>query len=222
MLKVPGLKRYAKNTSWMFLERFLRVLVVFAVGIPVTRYLGDEQFGMLNYAAGWVGLFLSMSTLGLDEIIVRDLVRDESKRDELLGTSFVLRTIGGVLMVFVVTVWAWVKGNDQATLYMILLYSLAEIFRSSYVVKNFYEARVEARKTASVQLLQVLLSASLKIGLVLMEADLLWFAGIMLVESTKNGQFPKSKKELYENATDVLLREHNKQHQHKELFFYSV
>ena len=123
MLNIPGLKRYAKNTSWMFLERTIRVMVVFAVGIPVTRYLGDEKLGMLYYASAWVGLFLSMSTLGLQEVLVRDLVKDPKKRDELLGTSFLLRTFGATLMVITVTVLSWLRGNESLTITMVFIFS---------------------------------------------------------------------------------------------------
>jgi len=40
---------------------------------------------------------------------------------------------------------------------------------------------------------------------------------IMLVDSVKNGQWPKTKKELYENATELLLTEHNDKHKRKPL-----
>lgn len=179
MLKTSGLKRYAKNTSWMFIERIIRVLVVFAVGIPVTRYLGDEQFGMLNYAAGWVGLFLSMSTLGLEEIVVRDLVRDPKRRDELLGTSFLLRTFGAALMVIVVTLLSWVRGNESLTITMVFIFSFAELFRGSSVIDQYYQSRVEARKTVRVQMAQVIVSALIKLTMVILKVDLVWFAGMV-------------------------------------------
>jgi hypothetical protein len=40
---------------------------------------------------------------------------------------------------------------------------------------------------------------------------------IMLADSVKNGQWPKTKKELYENATALLLTEHNDKHKRKTL-----
>lgn len=40
---------------------------------------------------------------------------------------------------------------------------------------------------------------------------------IMLVDSVKNGQWPKTKKELYENATELLLTEYNDKHKRKPL-----
>lgn len=45
---------------------------------------------------------------------------------------------------------------------------------------------------------------------------------IMLVDSVKNGQWPKTKKELYENATELLLTEHDDKHKRKPLANYTV
>ena len=53
--KVPP---YFRNTSWLFLERMVRLVVVLVTGMShVARYLGDSLFGQLNYATGFVGLF---------------------------------------------------------------------------------------------------------------------------------------------------------------------
>jgi O-antigen/teichoic acid export membrane protein len=89
--KHEGFMRYFKNTSWLFGEKILRMFVGLFVGIWVARYLGPEQFGLFSYAQSFVGLFTAIATLGLDGIVVRELVRDESRRDELIGTVFYSR-----------------------------------------------------------------------------------------------------------------------------------
>ena len=75
-----GFMKYFKNTSWLFGEKILRMIVGLFVGIWVARYLGPEQFGLLSYAGAFVGLFTAFATLGLDGIVVRELVKDESRR----------------------------------------------------------------------------------------------------------------------------------------------
>jgi O-antigen/teichoic acid export membrane protein len=88
--------RYFANTSWLFGEKILRMIVGLFVGIWVARYLGPEQFGLLSYAQSFVGLFTAIATLGLDGIVVRELVKDPSRRDELIGTAFWLKFIRDV------------------------------------------------------------------------------------------------------------------------------
>ena len=86
--------KYFKNTSWLFAEKIIRMMVGLFIGIWVARYLGPEQFGLFSYAVSFVGLFTAISTMGLDTILVRELVKNESNRDILLGTAFRLKLLG--------------------------------------------------------------------------------------------------------------------------------
>ena len=73
--------KYFKNTSWLFAEKVLRIIVGLFVGVWVARYLGPELFGLFTYVQSFVGIFSAIATLGLDGIVVRELVKDESKRE---------------------------------------------------------------------------------------------------------------------------------------------
>ena len=82
-----GFIKYFKNTSWLFAEKILRIIVGLLVGIWVARYLGPEQFGLFNYIQSFVGLFTVIGTLGLDSIVIRELVKDESKKKILINNK---------------------------------------------------------------------------------------------------------------------------------------
>ena len=71
----PGFKRYFANTSRLMGHRVLSMVVALFVGVYVARYLGPERFGLLSYAGSFVGLFTAPATLGLDGVIVRELVK---------------------------------------------------------------------------------------------------------------------------------------------------
>ena len=72
------------------------------VGVWVARYLGPELFGLFSFAGAFVGLFSAFSTLGLDGIVVRDIVRDSSVKEETIGTCFALKFIGSVATFLIV------------------------------------------------------------------------------------------------------------------------
>ncbi len=77
-----GFMKYFKNSSWLFAEKILRMVVGLFVGVWVARYLGPEQFGLFSYALSFVGLFAAVATLGLHGIVVRELVIDENKEKQ--------------------------------------------------------------------------------------------------------------------------------------------
>jgi O-antigen/teichoic acid export membrane protein len=84
-----GFQKYLRNTSWLFLSRIVSMVISFFVGAYIARYLGPQNYGSLNYIVSFVGLFSFIAGMGIDSILVRDLVKYPEKRDELLGTGFV-------------------------------------------------------------------------------------------------------------------------------------
>ena len=78
----PGFRKYFTNTGWLFFERIATAVIALFVSMYVARYLGPSKYGLLNYAISFAGLFSAIATLGLDKIVVRDLVGYKKKRDE--------------------------------------------------------------------------------------------------------------------------------------------
>lgn len=182
MLGNAGFRKYFTNTSWLFAERVVRLVVVLGTGILVARYLGPELFGQLNYATGFVGLFFALTTMGLDEIVVRDLVKEPGRRDELLGTSAVIKLFGSVLLVVLVALATVARGMDGLTATLVIVIGSAEVLRPFGVIDWYFMARVRSRETVLVQMVQVFVSAGFKVALVVMKAPLVWFAWVYVLE----------------------------------------
>lgn len=71
----------------MVTGRLLKSMLGFLVGIFVARYLGADRYGVLMYSLGVVSLFSFISSLGMESILVRELVRDRQNENSLLATS---------------------------------------------------------------------------------------------------------------------------------------
>ncbi len=65
-----GFLKYFRNTSWLFVDKVVRLGAVLITSIFVTRYLGPELFGQLNYASAFVGIFFALTSMGLDDILI--------------------------------------------------------------------------------------------------------------------------------------------------------
>ena len=69
-------------------DRIVRMGVGLLVGVWLARYLGPSLYGEFNYAFAFAMMFAPVAMLGLDEIGIRELIKDPSNRDEILGTAF--------------------------------------------------------------------------------------------------------------------------------------
>lgn len=178
-----GLRRYLLNTSWLMSERLVRAAVVLVVGVYVARYLGPEDFGVLSYATSFVALFAALASLGVDSILVRELISETNRRDELLGTVFCLKGAASVMTVVLVGGIALLIPHDDSTYWLIIMIAIGLMFQSMTIVDVYFQSRVEARYPVRVQLVQLVLSSFLKILLVVLEAPLYWFGAAILADS---------------------------------------
>lgn len=178
-----GFMKYFINTSWLFSEKILRMVVGLFVGIWVARYLGPEQFGLFSYAQSFVGLFLAFATLGLDGIVIRELVKDENRRDELLGTAFWLKLMGAFAVLLLLFSAVPFTSNEGETNLLIFIIASATIFQSFNVVDMYFQSKVLSKYVVYTNMVSLLFSSIIKIILILSEASLLAFAWVVLFDS---------------------------------------
>jgi len=174
--KSDSFKKYFKNTSWLFVEKIVRILISFVVTIFVVRYLGPKDFGLLSYAISFYGLFSAISVLGLETITIRELVKNPDKRDDLLGSVFLLRLLGGISTIIFIAITLYFSGESTNISILILIVSLSAIFHSFSVVDYYFRAEVKAKYSVYVFLFAVLIVAIIKIMLIIFEAQLIYFA----------------------------------------------
>src|SRR5436190_20843729 len=96
------LNRVGQNIVWLVSDRVLRMALGVVVLGVVARYLGPAQFGVLNYAISLTAIFAAVASLGIDGIVIRELVKTPERTREIMGTAFALRMIGGVVAVGIV------------------------------------------------------------------------------------------------------------------------
>ena len=175
--------KYFKNTSWLFGEKILRMVVGLFVGIWVARYLGPEQFGLFSYAQSFVGLFTALATLGLDGIVVRELVKDETRRDELIGTAFWLKLMGAFGVLFILAFAVNFTSNDSYTNTLVFIIASATIFQSFNVVDMYFQSKVMGKYIVYANVISLLLSSIVKVILILNHASLIAFAWTIVFDN---------------------------------------
>lgn len=171
-----GIRRYGANTAWLMGEKILRMFMGLFVGIWVARYLGPEQFGLLSYAQSFVFLFTAIATLGLDSIVVRELVKDNSQRNVLLGTAFTLKLIGSLCILPLLWLGVQFTSNDSYTNLLIFIIASGTVFQSFNVIDFYYQSSVLSKYVAFANTITLAISSIIKIVLILNEASLLAFA----------------------------------------------
>ena len=177
-----GFLKYLKNTSWLMSEKIIRLVIALTVGVLVTRYLGPNDFGILSYANSFVGLFAAFSSLGLGDILVRELVKANKKSEELLGTAFTLQTLGSLFIMLCLIIFVFFNDNEPITNTIILILGLVTFLRSFNIINNFFDSQVKSKFGVIPGLIGVFLSAALKLACIWLKAPLLYFVYILVFD----------------------------------------
>ena len=161
-----GFRKYFDNTSWLLMERIVRMIVALFVGVYIARYLGPERFGMLSYVNSFVGLFLALATLGIDSIVIRELVKRPESKNEILGTAFGLKICGTIFMWFVILCTVPFTENDNETNVFISIIALAILFQAFNVIDFNYQAEVKSKYVVIIQFIQLFITSIVKLFLI--------------------------------------------------------
>jgi O-antigen/teichoic acid export membrane protein len=180
----PNLIKIFHNISWLFFEKILRIGMGFFVGVWIARYLGPEQFGLLSFANTFAGLLGVLATLGLQSIVVRDIVHNPDCAPETLGTAGILQLIGG-LAAYLLTLVAivYLRPDDAIARTIVAILGSKMLLKASEISVYWFESKVLSKYTVWVQNGVILVFTSVKVILILQQASLIFFAWIMLAEA---------------------------------------
>jgi PST family polysaccharide transporter len=179
----PNLQKILSNTAWLFGDYVSRYGLGFLVSVWLARYLGPEQFGLFNYATAFAALFAPLATLGLNNIVVRDIVRDPSCRDETLGTVFVLRLISALLTwgVIILAI-SLIRPQDSLSRWMVSIIGAATIFQAFDAIDYWFQSQVKSKFTVLARNAAFITGTIIRVALIQLRAPLIAFAGTALLE----------------------------------------
>jgi O-antigen/teichoic acid export membrane protein len=181
--KHQGIVKYFKNTSWLLCEKLLRMILGFFITIWVARYLGPEEYGLFSYVISFVGLFSVVSTLGLDAIVMRELVKYEEKRDKLLGSAFFLKFIGAITVFILLSLSTIFVSHEIRVTQLTFIVATSLLFQSLNVIDFYFQSKVLAKKIVFSNTISLFISSIVKVILIINEAPLEAFAVVIVADS---------------------------------------
>lgn len=181
--------KYLKNTSWMFFEYVMRLISSIFVTIYIARFLGPEQFGILSYALAIITLFLVISRFGMDSILVRDLAKNPDESKKYIGTAFILMFLASIVSILCLNILIYLFESSYEIKIYILILSVSILFQTLLVFDYAFQAEVKAKYSSISKSLALVVASSIKIYLVWIKAELLYFVIIYSSESIFIGLF---------------------------------
>jgi PST family polysaccharide transporter len=125
----------------------------------------------------------SVFSLGLDSIVVRELVRRPEDREQLLGTAFLLRLAGSsAAFLAVLGIGLATRPAGSSGRWVTALVAAGLLFQAFDTVDLYFQSRLQSRYTVMVKALAYAAVSGIRVALIFAHAPLVAFAAANLVE----------------------------------------
>lgn len=176
--------KVVKNIFWLGLEHSLRLGLGLIVGIWLVRYLGPENFGVMSYSLAITGLFSAIAALGMRGIAIREIVRHPDQKFEILGTSATLQILGGLVSyAMAISSVFLLRPNDPLAIAFVAIAGSALLFKLSETADYWLESQLMSKYSVWIRSGCFAFFSMVKVYLILIEADLISFAYVIVAEA---------------------------------------
>jgi O-antigen/teichoic acid export membrane protein len=183
-IKLLFKKKTVRNSAWIIAERIYQMVINFVLTIMVSRYLGPANYGVLNYGATLVNIFLVFTKLGLDTMITNEFIKHRNKEGEMLGTSVTMRLISAMISIGIIAILVFVlQANSPIIIITSIIQSLALLFQVIYIFDYWFQSYFKSKYVSIAKVIAYTVMTGYKIWLLLSGKGVIWFAAASVIDA---------------------------------------
>lgn len=176
-------KTISVNISWLLIQNAVKLVFGLTVSLYLAKYLGPEDFGVYSYAISIISVLLLFTNLGIDPILIRELVDNKMNKMSLLGSSFVLKLIGGIIGFILMGFLGFYYEFNSKTGVVILIMSPIILFKSLSILDSYFQSKKENKYPAIANVISIIIGSVLIFLSIKLKYKLEYFAIIYVFES---------------------------------------
>ena len=179
-----GFQKYFRNTGWMLAARIIGFITSFFTVAIIARYLGPENLGKLEYAQSFIAIISVFASLGIDQILYRDLITaNKEEQNELLGTAVSSKLFFGLLAFTASISLSLILQNDFILTLLIGISAMSFVVNPIGSVGILFNSKVKAKYRAQISIFLAFFIPILKILIMLLNKGIIFFAAIIFIET---------------------------------------
>lgn len=170
-------KRIIKNASWIIACRVIQAILGLVITMMTSRYLGPSNYGILNYATSVTAFVIPIAQLGLNAIIIQEIVIKPEEEGETMGTALSMVSFSSILGIIGVVAFVNIANRGELeTIVVCSLYSVTLLFQALEIMLYWFQAQLLSKYTSIVELIAYILVSLYKIFLLINKKNIYWFA----------------------------------------------
>lgn len=169
--------KIVKNAGWIIACKIAQSVIALVIGMITARYLGPSNFGVVNYAASLVAFLTPIMQLGLNNILVQEIIANPRQEGLVLGSSLVLSFFSAIACMFglFITV-SFLHMGETETICVCCLYSTILLFQSAELIQYWFQAKYMSKYTSIATFVAYIGVVFYKIYIIVSGKSVYWFA----------------------------------------------
>jgi O-antigen/teichoic acid export membrane protein len=176
--------KFIANTNWLLFKNIYSMLLSLVVGSLSVRYLGPSNYGLIGYGTSLVSLFNAISQLGLNSIIMSELLRKPEEKGKTLGTALVMRLVASVVSFLCVLLFVCiVEPGNQVLFVVTALQALVLICNTYELLNEWFLSELQSKVYVVASSIGATIVGGWKILLLVLGASVQWFAASTTIQA---------------------------------------
>lgn len=177
-------KAFLSNTGWLFGEKVYSMILSLFVGLLTARYLGPNNYGILNYGNSFVSIFLTVSVLGLDTILVNEILKSPQNSGKYLGSGISMRVAAAFLSIIIINITVFILNpHNNLILIITFIQSSSLIFRSFDLFNYWFQSKLNSKFSVIARSGSLTVVSAFRIYLLIIHASVMFFAFTYLIDA---------------------------------------
>lgn len=169
--------RFLTNTAWLVGGKIFQMAISLLISTLTARYLGPGNFGIINYTNAYIAFFSSICQLGLNGIIIKEMVSHRDDEGTIIGTAIVMRLITSIIsMVSIYFMFKTITPNDTIMIKVAMLQSVSILFASFDIINFWYQSKLQSKITTIIQSMAYVVMSLYRVIILILNKDVTWFA----------------------------------------------
>ena len=165
------------NAGWIIACRIVQAVLALLVTMVSARYLGPANYGLVNYAASVVNFLKPVMQLGLNAILVKELIDRPEEEGVTLGTALIMNVVSAVVcIVCAVSFVSLANPGEKETWIVCGLYSISLIFLALEMIQYWFQAHLLSKYASLTILLAYIVVSAYKLWLLMAGKSIYWFS----------------------------------------------
>ncbi|MBR2548882.1 MAG: flippase [Clostridiales bacterium] len=170
-------KKILSNSVWVIIQHLYSMLTSLILVALIARHLGPSDYGLINYCASLISMFTTLSGLGLDNLIVSEIIRRPEREGGFLGTALVMRLAATFVSYPVILALIAVMNPGNRVLFIVAaLQALGMIFQTYEVLVYWFRIKLKMKYISIALVCAITVNSIFRIVLLVNKAAVEWFA----------------------------------------------